>query len=200
MRTAADCSIDSGELFRLVADELAGSPVSASYVSRVSHGEDCGHLALAGIPGVPRSALTVSEGSTCVRWEYNPNETGRIEAGRAADIVTALLTGDDGPYPRLGDAYPRPGRTYSYTASVGRELLKRGLKVTFNPATDDIFYSVESVIDVDGPDPAASATIDEEGFLIWERDYLDPDRPDEPPAPAAIARDLAAALLRAARA
>lgn len=187
-----DNIIVPGELLRMVADELSGSSeVNASYVA-----DDYGRefLVLAGLPAAASSTFTVSDNGTSVRWDYDPLEPGRLPPRRAADIITALLTGEDGPYPRLGDAYDRPGMTY--TAAVGRELSKRGLHVTLNPALDDLFYMVHAAIDITGPDPAASAVLGDEGFLSWEKECLD-SWPGS--SPAAIARDLTASFLRAAR-
>jgi hypothetical protein len=90
-RTAA------GELLRLVVGGLTNAGLD---VSAPDDGE--GRLAIAW-PGA-RCTLAVGDGGSA-EWEYCPRSPLDADPDLAADLATALLTGQAGPLPLLGSGH-----------------------------------------------------------------------------------------------
>src|SRR5579859_3222805 len=116
-----------------------------------------------------RCTLTVHDGGQVV-WEWRPVAGGQADPKQLADMACALLIGQAGEQPRLGDGYGR--RTVTLKGAVGRELAARGLAVDLDLYPDMEFYDVSAVIVITSPgaDLEAEVWVADDGSLCWERD------------------------------
>ena len=161
----AEAAGQPGVLLHLVAAGLIRSGAGVGLVP----------LPVADEPCVPitcphaRCTLTVHDGGQII-WQWRPAAGGRVDPKQLADVACALLTGQAGEQPRLGDGYGR--RTVTLKGAVGRELAARGLVVDLELYPDPVFYDVCAAIVVTSPgsDPA-EVRVTDDGCLSWERDY-----------------------------
>jgi hypothetical protein len=143
-----------GELLSGVMDGLAGCGLE------VARGED-GLLAIAW-PGA-RCALAVSD---CGRaeWEYCPLSPGAADPGLVADLATVLLTGQAGPFPRLGDG----SGSVTFKGVVARELVARGLEVELAVYADRAVFDAFAEIVATAPgDDGGQVHVSDDGGLTW---------------------------------
>lgn len=154
-----------GELLRLVADGLAGAGLDVR-----APGDGEGRLAIAW-PGA-RCTLAVGEGGSA-EWEYCPRSPADADPDLAADLATALLTGQAGPQPRLGSGHQLENVTFK--GIVGLELKARGLDVELAVYCDetafDTFAEIIATVPGQGED-GGQVCVTDEGGLTWTRDYL----------------------------
>jgi hypothetical protein len=154
-----------GDLLRLVADGLAGAGLDVS-----PPGDGEGRLAIAW-PGA-RCTLAVGEGGSA-EWEYCPWSPQDADPDLAADLATALLTGQAGPQPRLGAGHQLENVTFK--GIVGLELKARGLEVELAVYCDETAFDTfaEIIATVPGQgDGGGQVCVSDEGGLTWTRDYL----------------------------
>ncbi len=153
-----------GELLRLVADGLAGAGLDVR-----APGDGEGRLAIAW-PGA-RCTLAVGEGGSA-EWEYCPWSPKDADPDLAADLATALLTGQAGPQPRLGSGHQLENVTFK--GIVGLELKARGLDVELAVYCDetafDTFAEIIATVPGQGED-GGQVCVTDEGGLTWTRDY-----------------------------
>jgi hypothetical protein len=158
-----------GELLRLVADGLAGAGLD---VRPPADADGC-RLDIA-VPGA-RCTLAVGEGGVA-EWEYWPWSADDADPGLTADLATVLLTGRNGPQPRLGSGYQRENVTFK--GIVGLELKARGLDVELAVYRDETAFDViaEIIATVPGQgDGGGQVCVADDGGLTWTRDYLAED-------------------------
>ena len=153
-----------GELLGLVADGLAGAGLDVR-----APGDGEGRLAIAW-PGA-RCTLAVGEGGSA-EWEYCPWSPQDADPDLAADLATALLTGQTGPQPRLGSGHQLENVTFK--GIVGLELKARGLDVELAVYCDetafDTFAEIIATVPGQGED-GGQVCVTDEGGLTWTRDY-----------------------------
>ncbi len=146
---------------------VAGGLPAHGFEVRLPEREDGSRLRVSG-PDV-RCELVVTD-CGYVQWDCRPRVAGAAGAKQIADIVTALLTGQAGDQPRKGNGYGNPALPLKAVAAL--ELKARGLAVNLGLCADEIYYEATTAIVV--TDPAqkyAKATVDDDGAVIWERDY-----------------------------
>jgi hypothetical protein len=153
-----------GELMRLVASGLTRN----GFDIHPPECEDGGRL-LIGCQGA-RCALAVNDWGFA-EWECHPQADCVPDPKQIADLVTTLLTGGAGDYPRQGDGYDCAGITLK--GIVGRELQARGLEVELEVAEDAMFFNAyaEVVATSPGTGEGAEVRVSDDGSVTWERDY-----------------------------
>jgi hypothetical protein len=186
-----------GELLRLVADGLTGAGLD---VSPPADGE--GRLDIAW-PGA-RCTLAVGEGGSA-EWEYCPWSAEGADPDLAADLATALLTGQAGPLPRLAG---QQLENVTFKGIVGLELRARGLDVELAVYCDETAFDAiaEIIATVPGPvNGGGQVCVTDDGGLTWTRDYwaetaaiASETKPwGQPADPATIAGSVVEAVTRA---
>jgi hypothetical protein len=153
-----------GELLRLVADGLADAGLDVR-----APGDGEGRLDIAW-PGA-RCTLAVGDCGSA-EWEYCPQSAQAADPDLAADLATALLTGQAGPLPRLGSGHQLENVTFK--GIVGLELKARGLDVELAVYCDETAFDTfaEIIATVPGPgDGGGQVCVTDEGGLTWTRDY-----------------------------
>jgi|SRR5579863_954238 len=162
---AAEIAGQPGALLHLVAAGLIRSGAGVGMVPPLAD-EPCLPIACSHA----RCTLTVHDGGQVI-WEWDPAAAGQVDPKQLADMACALLTGQAGEQPRVGDGYGR--RTVTLKGVVGRELAARGLMVDLELYPDPVFYGVSAVIVVTNPSsgPAAEVQVADDGCLTWECDY-----------------------------
>jgi hypothetical protein len=153
-----------GTLLRLVIDGLAGSGLA---VTAPEH-DDSSEVAIA-CAGA-ECELSVDDWGR-VAWEYCPRPAGSADPQLIADLATALLAGQPGPFPRLAPACGQQG--ISFKAIVGLELRARGLEVALEVYEDEDYLDAHVEISVTAPGAAdtAKVCVTDDGGLTWTRDY-----------------------------
>jgi len=187
-----------GTLLRLVIDGLAGSGLAVTLPER----DDSCDVAIACQDA--ECQLSVDDWGR-VTWEYGPRPAGSADPGLTADLATALLTGQPGPYPRLAPAFGQRGITFK--AAAGLELRARGLDVALAAYLDDDYLDAQVEVSVTAPGAADTARVcvTDDGALTWTRDYWAEVVIASGPGdagrwiadPAAVARSVVAALATA---
>ena len=187
-----------GGLLRLVADGLTGAGLDVS-----APGDGEGRLAIAW-PGA-RCTLAVGDCGSA-EWEYCPWSPQDADPDLAADLATALLTGQAGPQPRLGSGHQLENVTFK--GVVGLELKARGLEVELAVYCDETAFDTfaEIIATVPGQgDDGGQVCVTDEGGLTWTRDYWAeaaamvsaPDRCGQAADPASVASSVVEAVTRA---
>jgi hypothetical protein len=179
-----------GDLLSLVMDGLASVGLD------VQRGEGS-RLAIAW-PGA-RCQLAVSDWGTA-EWEFWPQSPVGTDPALAADAATALLTGREGPFPRLAARYG----SGTFKGAVGRELRARGLEVTLAVYADEVGFDAfaEVVATAPGGGDEAQVRVADDGGLTWIRDYQaeaasPAPGPGRAPDPAGVAAAVVEAVTRA---
>ena len=187
-----------GELLRLVADGLTDSGLDVR-----APGDGEGRLAIAW-PGA-RCTLAVGDCGSA-EWEYCPRSPADADPDLAADLATALLTGQAGPQPRLGSGHQLENVTFK--GIVGLELKARGLEVELAVYCDETAFDTfaEIIATVPGSgDGGGQVCVTDEGGLTWTRDYLAetaalvsaPELCGQAADPASVANSVVKAVTRA---
>jgi hypothetical protein len=143
---AADCA-RPGELLSLVMDGLASAGLD------VQQGE--GSRVAIAWPGA-RCQLAVSDWGTA-EWEFWPQFPAGADPALAADAATTLLTGRQGPFPRLADG----SGSATFKGAVGRELKARGLEVTLAMYADEVGFDAVAEVVATAPGDADTAQVTE---------------------------------------
>ncbi len=186
-----------GALLGLVMDGLTGS----GFDVRPPRYAESRRLAIAW--PAARCTLTVSDGGY-VEWEYCPRSPTATGPDLAADLVTTLLTGNPGPFPRLVREHGRENMTFK--GVVGRELMARGLDVELAVYQDGDFFdtAAEIVATASGIDQDAKLCVTDQGIVTWVRDYSAETTPTSGPGlcgqitgPASVTASVVGAITRA---
>jgi hypothetical protein len=162
---AAEIARQPGALLHLVAAGLIRSGAGVGLVPPPLVDEPCLPIAC---PHA-RCTLTVHDGGQVI-LEWRP-AAGQVDPKQLADMACALLTGQAGEQPRLGDGYGR--RTVTLKGVVGREMAARGLMVDLELYPDPVFYGVSAAIVITSPDSdlETEVWVADDGCLSWECDY-----------------------------
>jgi len=159
----ARSSREPGGLMMLVASGLSAH----GFDVRLPECEDGSRLRVSGAD--VRCELVVTD-CGYVQWDCQPRVAEDADAKQIADIVTTLLTGQAGDYPRKGNGYDNVALPLK--AVVALELKARSLAVNLDMCTDEIYYEATTTIVATNPaQKYAKATVDDDGTVIWERDY-----------------------------
>jgi len=193
---AGDRAVPGG-LLALVAGELPGHGVQARPAGP-------GSLAVT-MAGGAGSILTVSE-SASAEWECRVARDAADAAVVLADIAACLLGG------RESDPGPPPGGPVadglSLKGRAGRELRRRGFAAALAVYEDPEMLEVAGEVIVTGPaGNQGHVRINDDGVLVWERDYWpeyavitwEPDYSWDLPQAGALARVIAGTVSPAIR-